>query len=81
VSLLIDTHGTGSVPDEKLEDLVRRTFSLTPRGMIDSLDLRRPIYRATATYGHFGRVGPGFSWERLDQVEKLGGKMEATQAR
>ncbi|MHB1093372.1 methionine adenosyltransferase [Thiobacillus sp.] len=71
VSLLIETYGTGTVPDEKLEAMVRSTFSLTPRGIIDSLDLRRPIYRKTAAYGHFGRADPDFSWERLDQVAKL----------
>ena len=71
VSLLVDTYGTGTVPDEELEDRVRRTFRLTPRGIIDSLDLRRPIYRKTAAYGHFGRDDPDFSWERVDQAAKL----------
>lgn len=71
VSLLIDTDGTGAVSDDKLETMVRRTFSLTPRGIIDSLDLRRPIYRRTAAYGHFGRAEPDFTWERLDQVQNL----------
>jgi S-adenosylmethionine synthetase len=73
VSLLIDTYGTGTVPDETLEDMVRCTFKLTPRGIIESLDLRRPIYRKTAAYGHFGRAEPEFTWERVDQVEKLAG--------
>ncbi|MGA9163144.1 MAG: methionine adenosyltransferase domain-containing protein, partial [Thiobacillus sp.] len=71
VSLLIDTYGTGTVPDEKLEDMVRCTFKLTPRGIIESLDLRRPIYRKTAAYGHFGRAEPEFTWERVDQAEAL----------
>ncbi len=71
VSLLIDTFGTGTVPDEKLEDMVRCTFKLTPRGIIDSLDLRRPIYRKTAAYGHFGRAAPEFTWERVDQAQRL----------
>ncbi len=71
VSLLVDTHGSGTVPDEKLEDMVRRSFRLTPRGIIDSLDLRRPIYRQTAAYGHFGRAEPDFTWERVDQVKAL----------
>jgi len=71
VSLLIETYGTGTVPDEKLEKMVRSTFELTPRGIIDSLDLRRPIYRQTAAYGHFGRAEPDFSWERTDQAQKL----------
>lgn len=71
VSLLIETYGTGTVPDETLEAMVRGTFELTPRGIIDSLDLRRPIYRQTAAYGHFGRAEPDFSWERVDQAHKL----------
>ena len=57
----------------KLEDMVRCTFKLTPRGIIESLDLRRPIYRKTAAYGHFGRAEPEFTWERVDQAEKLAG--------
>ena len=69
VSLLIETYGT--VPDEKPESMVRSSFQLTPRGIIDSLDLRRPIYRQTAAYGHFGRPEPEFTWERTDQSEKL----------
>ena len=71
VSLLIETYGTGTVPDEKLESMVRSTFKLTPRGIIDSLDLHRPIYRKTAAYGHFGRTEPEFTWERVDQAETL----------
>ena len=54
-----------------MEAIVRATFELTPRGIIDSLDLRRPIYRQTAAYGHFGREMPDFTWERVDQTEKL----------
>ncbi len=73
VSLLVDTYGTGTVPDEQLEDMVRCSFKLTPRGIIDSLDLRRPIYRKTAAYGHFGRAEPEFTWERVDQAETLAG--------
>jgi len=71
VSLLIETYGTGTLPDDQLEAMVRATFELTPRGIIDSLDLRRPIYRQTAAYGHFGRQIPDFTWERVDQIEKL----------
>ena len=71
VSLLIETYGTGTVPDEKLETMVRGTFNLTPRGIIDSLELRRPIYRQTAAYGHFGRSEADFTWERVDQAERL----------
>jgi S-adenosylmethionine synthetase len=73
VSLLIETFGTGTVPDEKLEDMVKSTFNLTPRGIIDHLELRRPIYRQTAAYGHFGRTEPDFTWERTDQAQKLAG--------
>ena len=73
VSLLVDTYGTGTVPDETLEDLVRCSFKLTPRGIIESLDLRRPIYRKTAAYGHFGRAESEFTWERVDMAEKLAG--------
>ncbi len=69
VSVLVDTHGTGSVADEKLEAAVRAVFDLTPRGIIEALGLRRPIYRQTAAYGHFGRSE--FSWEQTDAVERL----------
>ncbi len=71
VSVLVDTEGTGAVPDEKMTELVRRHFALTPRGIIDSLDLRRPIYRKTAAFGHFGRTEPEFTWERTDKAEAL----------
>ncbi|MBI1284312.1 MAG: methionine adenosyltransferase [Thiobacillus sp.] len=71
VSLLVETFGTGTVPDEQLEDMVGSTFNLTPRGIIDHLDLRRPIYRQTAAYGHFGRAEPDFTWERVDQAQQL----------
>ncbi len=71
VSLLVDTYGTGTVPDEELEDRVRSSFNLTPRGIIEHLDLRRPIYRQTAAYGHFGRAEPDFTWERVDRAQKL----------
>ena len=73
VSLLVDTYATGTESDEKLEDRVRCSFRLTPRGIIESLDLRRPIYRKTAAYGHFGRAEPEFTWERTDQAERLAG--------
>ena len=71
VSVLIDTHGTGKVPDEKMTDLVRSHFKLTPKGIIDALDLRRPIYRKTAAFGHFGRTEPEFTWERTDKAAGL----------
>ncbi len=67
VSINVDTLGSGKLPDTELADMVRRTVDLTPRGIISRLDLKRPIYRETAAYGHFGREG--FSWEKLDLVE------------
>ncbi len=69
VSVMADTFGTGTIPDERMTDLIRSTFSLTPRGIIESLNLRRPIYRATAAFGHFGRTEPSFTWERSDKAE------------
>jgi S-adenosylmethionine synthetase len=71
VSVMVDTFETGMIPDEQMTDLVRSVFSLTPRGIIESLDLRRPIYRPTAAYGHFGRSEPTFTWERSDKAETL----------
>jgi S-adenosylmethionine synthetase len=71
VSVMVDTFDTGVIPDEQMTDLVRAIFSLTPRGIIESLDLRRPIYRPTAAYGHFGRSEPTFTWERSDKAEAL----------
>ena len=71
VSVMVDSHGTGRVPDTRLEELVRRHFDLRPRGIIEHLDLRKPIYKKTAAYGHFGRENEGFRWELLDRVEEL----------
>lgn len=71
VSVLVETFGTGVVDAKVLQELVRGNFKLTPAGMIDSLNLRRPIYRKTAAYGHFGRPDPDFRWEATDQVERL----------
>ena len=71
VSVRIETFGTGKVGDAKLTELVRKNFSLTPKGIIDSLNLRRPIYRATAAYGHFGRTEPEFTWEATDKAAAL----------
>jgi S-adenosylmethionine synthetase len=71
VSVLVDTFGTGTVDEDKLEALVRENFSLTPKGIIESLDLRRPIYKATAAYGHFGREDKGFTWEKTDKAAAL----------
>lgn len=71
VSVMVDTYGTGKLPDEELEVLVRDKFKLTPKGIIDSLDLKRPIYAQTAAYGHFGRELPAFTWERTDHADAL----------
>jgi S-adenosylmethionine synthetase len=71
VSVLVNTFGTGKLPEERLVALVREHFALTPGGIIDYLDLRRPIYRATAAYGHFGRNEPGFTWEGVAAAENL----------
>ena len=71
VSLLVDTQGTGALPDEKLAELVGRCFDLRPAGIIEMLDLRRPIYRQTAAFGHFGRTDIDLPWERTDRVEQL----------
>ncbi len=71
VSVMVDSHGTGKVPDTRLSELVRKHFDLRPAGIIESLDLRKPIYRKTAAYGHFGRENEGFRWELLDRVEDL----------
>jgi S-adenosylmethionine synthetase len=71
VSVMAETFGTGTLPEEKITRLIREFFPLTPKGIIEALDLRRPIYRATAAYGHFGRTGPGFTWERTDRADAL----------
>jgi S-adenosylmethionine synthetase len=71
VSVLIDTFGTGSIDDDRISGLVREQFKLTPRGIIEMLDLRRPIYKKTAAFGHFGRTEPDFTWERTDQAAAL----------
>jgi S-adenosylmethionine synthetase len=71
VSVMTDTFGTGTIPNAQITELIRSNFQLTPRGIIETLDLRRPIYRPTAAYGHFGRTGPGFTWERTDKAEAL----------
>ena len=70
-SININTYGTGKLPDEKLVDIIRENFDLRPAGIIRTLDLRRPIYRQTAAYGHFGRDDLDLPWEKLDRVEDL----------
>jgi S-adenosylmethionine synthetase len=71
VSVMVDTFGTGVIPDERLTGVIREVFPLTPRGIIEELDLLKPIYRATASYGHFGRSGDEFRWESLHHVADL----------
>ena len=71
VSIMVETYGTGKLPAARLEQLVRRHFDFTPAGIIKYLNLRRPIYKKTAAYGHFGRTEPEFSWERTDRVKDL----------
>jgi S-adenosylmethionine synthetase len=71
VSVMADTFGTGTIPNSQITELIRGFFKLTPKGIIATLDLRRPIYAPTAAYGHFGRTGPGFTWERTDKAEAI----------
>ena len=70
-SVMVDTFGTGKVSDEKLVEIIRENFDLRPAGIIKMLDLRRPIYRPTAAYGHFGRTDVALPWEALDKVDEL----------
>ena len=70
-SVRVDTFGTGKLDELKLVEIVRENFDLRPAGIIKMLDLRRPIYKQTAAYGHFGRTDLDLPWERLDMVEKL----------
>ena len=69
ISLHVNTFGTGILPDSKLEEIVKKVFDMRPASIIDSLSLRRPIYRATSNYGHFGREG--FPWEQTDKVPQI----------
>jgi S-adenosylmethionine synthetase len=71
VSVMVDTYGTGKVEDQRLAEVIRETFELTPAGMIRQLNLRRPIYRKTAAFGHFGRTEDTFTWEATDKAEAL----------
>ena len=71
VSVLVDTRGTGRIDEEKISELVRDHFNLTPAGIIETLNLRRPIFKLTAAYGHFGRTEPEFTWERTDKADAL----------
>jgi S-adenosylmethionine synthetase len=71
VSVMAETFGTAAIPEENITALIREFFTLTPKAIIETLDLRRPIYKATAAYGHFGRSGAGFTWERTDRADAL----------
>jgi S-adenosylmethionine synthetase len=71
VSVMVDTFGTATIPEEKITALIREHFSLNPKGIIETLDLRKPVYKPTAAYGHFGRTGPGFTWEKTDRADAL----------
>ncbi len=71
VSIFVDTHNTGRVDEEKIQECVKELFDLSPKGIIESLDLLRPIYRKTAVYGHFGREEDGFTWEQTDRVNDI----------
>jgi S-adenosylmethionine synthetase len=71
VSILAEAFGTEKIPQEQIVGIIRNNFDLTPKGMIETLDLRRPIYRKTAAYGHFGRNDPDFTWEKTDRAETL----------
>jgi S-adenosylmethionine synthetase len=71
VSVMVNSFGTGTIPEDLMEDLIRATFPLTPKGIIDYLKLRRPIYQKTAAFGHFGRTDDSFTWEKTDKAEAL----------
>jgi S-adenosylmethionine synthetase len=71
VSIMVDTFDTGRIDEERIAALIRENFQLNPKGIVESLDLRRPIYRKTAAFGHFGREDEGFGWERTDKAEVL----------
>jgi S-adenosylmethionine synthetase len=71
VSIMIDTFGTGRVAEEEIEAKVRKVFDMRPAGIIKTLDLKRPVYRKTAAYGHFGRNEQGFTWEKTDKASLL----------
>ena len=70
-SIMVETEGTGKVSDEKLVEIIRENFDLRPAGIIKMLDLRRPIYKQTAAYGHFGRTDVDLPWEKLDKADAL----------
>ncbi len=81
VGVYFDTHGTGAADESKIEAAVRKLFPMTPKGIIDTLKLRRPIYRATAAFGHFGREEKGFEWEKTDKAEALRAEVMGSKAK
>ena len=80
VSVMVNTFGTGTIPDERFTELVRENFRADAAGIIDTLKLRRPIYRKTAAFGHFGRTEDTFTWEATDKAEALKEAAHATAA-
>jgi S-adenosylmethionine synthetase len=80
VSVMVNTFGTGLIPDARFTELVRANFLLTPRAIIDTLRLRRPIYRKTAAFGHFGRTEDTFTWEATDKAAALRSQAGAAHA-
>jgi len=82
IAIAVDSYGTGLLPDQQLTEVVRSEFDLSPAAIIEELDLRRPIYAQTAVYGHFGRIGPDFTWEALphcDRLREVGAQAKRTQ--
>jgi S-adenosylmethionine synthetase len=71
ISIMVETFGTAKIPEEEIEAKLRKNFEMTPAGIIEALDLKRPIYRQTAAYGHFGRKDPSFTWEKTDKASIL----------
>ena len=71
VSVRAETYGTGKISDEKIEEIIMKVFDLRPAAIIEKLDLRRPIYRQTAAYGHFGRTDIDLPWEKLDKIDEI----------
>ena len=71
VSVMVDTHGTAKISEQEIEKIIRKIFPLTPKGIIEYLDLLKPIYKETAVYGHFGRTEPGFTWEKINRVNDI----------
>ena len=80
VSVMVNSFGTGRVPEDVMEDIIRATFPLTPKGIIDHLKLRNPIYQKTAAFGHFGRTEPEFTWERTDRAAALAAEAKSAKA-